>query len=300
MKRNRNGGRPEVADVFREALVNLKSGIKFSRDEVKVIRGIILCRTAALGGHINYCDECGGEVQSYNSCWNRHCPKCQGSVRFEWVSKREAELLDVSYHQVVFTLARELEEICYQNKRVCYDLQLKASARTLDEVARDRLGMRIGSIAVLHTWDQELKLHTHPHLNCVAISNSRIVSIKDKQVYFLVRDRRKKHKKRIHSLPVQEFMRRFLLHILPKKFRRIRYYGFMSNGNRKHALPLCRALISKHRKRPPPKPLPKKEKLHPQTCSLCGKGIMRLGAIIKPVRKLKKLWIRHVPVLDST
>jgi hypothetical protein len=158
----------EVADLL------LKQGDRFmdqspwlSFQQLSVLRAITRCRTAALGGHIDQCSQCGHEAISYNSCRNRHCPKCQAQARQRWLAAREKELLDVPYFHVVFTLPHELNPLCLRNARILYDLLFRASADAMLEVAANpkRLGAQIGFISILHTWGQNLLLH--PHVHCV-------------------------------------------------------------------------------------------------------------------------------------
>jgi hypothetical protein len=158
----------EVADLLRE------QGDRFmdqspwlSYQQLIVLRAITRCRTAALGGHIDNCSQCGHQAISYNSCRNRHCPKCQAQARQRWLAKREKELLDVPYFHVVFTLPHELNPLCQRNARILYDLLFYASAATMFEVAANpkRLDAQIGFISILHTWGQNLLLH--PHIHCL-------------------------------------------------------------------------------------------------------------------------------------
>jgi len=159
----------EVADVFRrhgEAFLR-KQGAHLGRVERRVISAIQACRTAALGGHVEQCDDCGLVRRAYNSCRNRHCPKCQGLARAAWLEARQAELLPVPYYHVVFTLPAAAAEIAFQNKRVVYAILFRAAADALRDIAADprHLGAEIGAVAVLHTWGQTL--HHHPHLHCI-------------------------------------------------------------------------------------------------------------------------------------
>ncbi|HXM93665.1 MAG TPA: IS91 family transposase [Candidatus Dormibacteraeota bacterium] len=158
----------EVADLLH------KQGDRFidqspwlNYQQLSVLRAIARCRTAALGGHIDQCSQCGHQAISYNSCRNRHCPKCQAQARQRWLTAREKELLEVPYFHVVFTLPHELNPLCLRNARILYDLLFRASADTLLEVAANpkRLGAQIGFISILHTWGQNLLLH--PHVHCV-------------------------------------------------------------------------------------------------------------------------------------
>jgi len=301
------------------------------------------CRTAALGGHVERCQECAHTRIAYNSCRNRHCPKCQWSAATEWLTAREAELLPIPYFHVVFTLPAEIGAIAYQNKAKVYGLLFKAAADTLTTIAADpkHLGADIGFIAVLHTWGQNLDHHPHVHcivpaggaspdgtqwIRCrpnfllpvrvlsrlfrrlfterlvalhragelqffgnlaslvngdafsaylaplrksewvvyakrpfagprqvlaylarythrVAISNSRIQSLSDGRVCFRWKDYRQNGKAKNMTLTADEFMRRFLLHVLPDGFHRIRHYGLFANGHRGEKLALCRKLL---------------------------------------------------------
>jgi Putative transposase/Transposase zinc-binding domain len=309
----------------------------------KVLRAIARCRTAALGGHRDQCPRCGYRAISYNSCRNRHCPKCQCGARDHWIAARQKELLSVAYVHVVFTLPHQLSQLALQNKPVLYDLLFRASAETLQEVARDprHLGAEIGFLSVLHTWGQNL-LH-HPHIHClipagglspqgtqwihprypfflpvgvlsrvfrgkfvaglkrrfrqrqlifagslmpleneqafrsflrplfrqnwvvyakppfggphhvlgylarythrVAISNHRLVAFEQDQVTFRWKDYADGNKKRMLTLSSQEFLRRFLLHVLPRGFVRIRSFGFLANRHRAKLLPHCQRLL---------------------------------------------------------
>jgi hypothetical protein len=310
----------------------------------KVLLAITRCRTAALGGHRDHCTGCGHTTAiSYNSCRNRHCPRCQGNARLRWLQARERELLPTRYVHAVFTLPRELAPLALQNKKVIYNLLFHASAETLIEVARDprHLGAEIGFFSVLHSWDQRLQFH--PHVHCVlaagglapdhsswirsrlsfflpikvlslvfrgkfvaglrnafqagtlqfhgdllplaeprifatwlrvlfrhnwvvyskrpfggpehvlrylgnythrvAISNSRLVALSEDSVTFRWRDSAHGNKKKLMTLAVDEFLRRFLLHLLPRGFVRIRNFGFLSNRQRTTLLPLCFRLL---------------------------------------------------------
>ena len=336
----------EVADVIRTAGEGFFECRPkwFSWLHLKVLHAILCCRTAALGGHTDACSRCGHEAVSFNSCRNRHCPKCQANARDRWLEARGKELLPTRYVHVVFTLPRQLAPLALQNKREIYGLLFRASAETLMEVARDpkRLGAEIGFFSVLPTWNQ--KLQAHPHVHCVvsagglaphhlrwidsqqkfflpvdvlkevfrgkfvdglrtlhaehklgfhgtlavlqnpkafaawlgplfrspwvvyakppfrgaphalrylgqythrvAISNHRLVSLADGRVTFRWRDSAHHNKKRLMTLPVHEFLRRFLLHVLPSGFVRIRYFGWMAHRRRGASLPLCLQLLA--------------------------------------------------------
>src|ERR1700751_3504964 len=159
----------EVADIVRAAGRSFieKNRSRLNWQHVRVLRAIERCRTAALGGHLDQCSRCGQQVISYNSCRNRHCPKCQTNARDKWLTARDPELLNVSYVHVVFTLPHQLSPLALANKRLLYDLFFRASAATLLEIAADpkHLGAKIGFLSVLHTWGQNV-LH-HPHVHCV-------------------------------------------------------------------------------------------------------------------------------------
>jgi hypothetical protein len=337
----------EVADVIRSAgTAFIERNRPWLRwQHIKVLRAIRQCRTAALGGHLDECTRCGHRAAiSYNSCRNRHCPKCQTSARERWIAARQRELLPTRYVHVVFTLPHRLASLALQNKKVLYDLLFRASAETLLEVARDprHLGAEIGFFSVLHTWSQKLGLH--PHVHCVipagglsldhthwiasrerfflpihvlrrvfrgkfvaglrqafqlgqlnfhgdltllaqpktfaawlrplyrndwivhlkppfggpeyvlqylgrythrvAISNHRLVSLAEGNVTFRWRDSAHNNEQKLLTLSLDEFLRRFLLHLLPKGFVRIRNFGFLANRKRAITLPLCLSLLS--------------------------------------------------------
>jgi hypothetical protein len=321
-----------------------------SLEKRRVMTAIESCRTAALGGHVDACDKCGYRAVSYNSCRDRHCPKCQGSARQKWLAERESELLPVPYFHVVFTVPHCLVEIALQNKRVFYGILFHTAAETLLTIARDpkHLGAEIGFLVVLHTWGRNL-LH-HPHLHCVvpggglssdrkrwirckrskksnkgfllpvhvlsglfrrlflsqlkkvfdqgelrllgllaplsdpaafdallaqaralewvvyckhpfggprqvlrylgrythrvAISNDRLVAVDQKTVTFRWKDYKDENRHKLMTLDAHEFIRRFLLHVLPGRFVRIRHFGFLGNRQRTKKLALCRQLLA--------------------------------------------------------
>jgi hypothetical protein len=332
----------EVADLVRTAgsafIERNRAWIRWTH--IKVLLAIARCRTATLGGHIDECTRCGHRATiSYNSCRNRHCPKCQTGARERWIQARRRELLPSPYVHVVFTLPPQLAALALQNKKVIYGLLLRASAETLLQVARNprHLGAEIGFFSVLHTWNQQL--HLHPHVHCVvpagglsldhtrwirsrprfflpiqvlrrvfrgkfvaalksafqrdqlhlsgdlallaqpkifaawlrplfrknwivyskppfggpdyvlqylgrythrvAISNHRLVSLADGQVTFRWRDSAHHNEQKLMTLSRDEFLRRFLLHLLPKGFVRIRHFGFLANRRRAALLPRC-------------------------------------------------------------
>jgi hypothetical protein len=257
----------------------------------KVLLAIVRCRTAALGGHRDRCTGCGHTTTiSYNSCRNRHCPRCQGNARRRWLQARERELLPTRYVHAVFTLPRDLAPLVLQNKRLIYNLLFHASAETLLEVARDprHLGAEIGFFSVLHSWNQRLQFH--PHIHCVvaagglvsdhsgwiAISNSRLVALSDGNVTFRWRDSAHGNRKRLMTLAVDEFLRRFLLHLLPPGFVRIRNFGFLANRNRAALLPLCLRLLGGSQKNTAASAAPSTDRTHSLwNCPGCG-GTMRV------------------------
>ena len=337
----------EVADIFRvhgPAWRQAQAG-HLSLGQLKVMSAIERCRTAALGGHVVCCQDCDHIQIAYNSCRNRHCPKCQGAVAKDWLAARQAELLPVPYFHVVFTLPKQIADIAYHNKAVVYDILFRAAAETLIAIAADpkHLGARIGLTAVLHTWGSAL-MH-HPHIHCivpggglsfdgaswiscqpgfflpvrvlsrlfrrlflerlvaahgagrlrffgehaglsdhsafaaylvplrkvewvvyakrpfagpeavlaylsrythrVAISNSRLIALDHKGVTFKWKDYRAKGRDRqkVMTLAAGEFIRRFLSHVLPSGFHRIRHYGLFANGARAENLAQARKLL---------------------------------------------------------
>ena len=336
----------EVADIFRQAgpAYREQHAGALSRGQRCVMSAIELCRTAALGGHVEQCDTCAHQRIAFNSCRNRHCPKCQSLVRAQWLEDRQADLIAVDYFHVVFTLPEEIAAIAYQNKAVVYEILFHATAETLRTIAADpkHLGAEIGFIAILHTWGQNL-LH-HPHLHCVvpggglsadgerwiscrrgfflpvrvlsrlfrrlflaqlqgafdagrlrffnaleplqkpgafarylapvrraewvvyakppfggpkhvleylgrythrvAISNNRLIDFVGGKVSFRWKDYRDESRQKVMCLDAHEFIRRFLLHVLPHGFQRIRHYGFLANRYRVLKLALCRRLLA--------------------------------------------------------
>ena len=324
-----NKGRSELADIFRQYGQSYAKTHRLSAAQQKVMRAVETCRTAELGGHLKQCDRCGFEHPSYNSCRNRHCPKCQSLAKAQWFQKQSAELLPVGYFHLVFTLPHLFNGLILAHKKIVLSLLFKAVSETLLEFGQRRLGGTVGIIAVLHTWDQ--KLQDHFHLHClvpagalsldhsrwikarrnflfpvkalsvvfrgkfldllkqageqrriettseriqalreknwvvyakrpfgspqtvldylgrythrVALSNDRILSAQDGQVTFTYRDRKDKDRLKSMVLGAEEFIRRFLLHVLPGGFMRIRHFGFLANRVKKRALPQCRKLL---------------------------------------------------------
>lgn len=327
----------EIQDVFRQYGPVYQQTHTLSREQLQVIEAIQTCRTAALGGHVEACDTCGVLQISYNSCRNRHCPKCQALNQARWVAARTDDLLNVGYFHVVFTLPDALHPVALQNPRVVYDLLFRAAADTLIELAADPdyLGARIGMTSVLHTWGQNLMYHPHLHVivpgggltptgtwqpsrkkffipvkvlsrlfrgkflaylqqarlefhgnvealrdpaafaawltplyakewvvyckppfadarrvvaylgrytHRVAISNARILRLEAGQVTFRWRDYRDGNRQKEMTVSAEEFIRRFLLHVLPPGFTRIRHYGFLSPRNKPTQLKQCQRL----------------------------------------------------------
>jgi len=337
---------PELADVFRRygGGYRQRHGSSLSTAQRRVMTAVVRCRTAALGGHVEQCDACGHRRVFYNSCRNRHCPKCQSLARARWLEQRQAELLPTPYFHVVFTVPEQIAAIAYHNKPVVYDMLFRTAADTLRTIAADpkHLGAELAFFAVLHTWGQAL-LH-HPHLHCVvaggglspdgtrwiacrrnfflpvrvlarlfrrlflaalrkafdagrltlhgalaplrdraaflrhraaarkidwvvyakppfagpeqvlayvarythriAISNNRLIAVADGTVRFRWRDYRHGNRHRTMALAADEFIRRFLLHVLPSGFQRIRYYGVLANRRRDQKLARCRQLLA--------------------------------------------------------
>jgi hypothetical protein len=335
----------EVADVFRRYGEAFRESVAatLSTAQRRVMTAIELCRTAALGGHVEQCNQCNHQHISYNSCRDRHCTKCQSLARAEWLEKREAELLDVPYFHIVFTLPAPLAAIAYHNKEVVYDILFRTAAETLQTIAADpkHLGAEIGFFGVLHTWGQTLTLHPHLHIvvaggglsadgtrwiacrpkfflpvkvlsrlfrrlflealerafdagtlqffsaleplrtrraflrylaplreavwvvyskapfagpeqvlryvarytHRVAISNDRLLDIENGRVTFSWKDYRDNNQRKIMALAAGEFIRRFLMHVLPNGFKRIRHYGLLANCCRARKLALCRQLL---------------------------------------------------------
>lgn len=382
----------ELADIFRQhgdAYRNTHAD-HLDRDQRRVMGAVAACRTAALGGHVERCGDCGHLHVAYNSCRNRHCPKCQGLARADWLAARQAELLPVPYYHVVFTLPAPVAAIAFQNKAAVYAILFRAATETLRTIAADprHLGAQTGGIAVLHTWGQALQ--HHPHIHCivpgggpaldgtrwvscqpgfflpvrvlsrlfrrlfleqlaaafaagtirlfgdlsplsepaafsrhladlrrldwvvyakrpfggpeqvlaylgrythrVAIANSRLVDLHDGQVRFRWKDYRHHGKPKVMNLAAGEFIRRFLLHVLPPGFHRIRHFGFLANGHRAIRLARCRELL-----RAPPSPPTVADADYrdrcrrllghePDACPCCGGTMILVTGLPKPQR----------------
>ena len=395
----------EVADVFRRYGESYRQqhGASLSVAQRRVMTAIEVCRTAALGGHLERCDQCGYERNAYNSCRDRHCPKCQCLARAQWIQDRQAELLNVPYFHVVFTIPEQIAAIAYQNREVVYGILFQATAETLKTIAADpqHLGAEIGFFAVLHTWGQNLQVH--PHLHCVvpggglspdgqrwvscrpnfflpvrvlghlfrrlflkslqkafdsgklhffaalesfrqpevfaelvarmkacewvvyakrpfagpqqvldyvgrythrvAISNHRLLDMENGQVRFQWKDYRDDGKIKTMTLSADEFIRRFLLHVLPNGFQRIRYYGLLGNRYRKEKLAQCRRLLGMSpAEQTDPSPTEKdyRDRYEELTgnslhqCPQCQQGRMLVAAI------LPRTLCNSVPPIDSS
>ena len=368
----------EVADIFHRhggAWRRANAG-HVSLGQLKVMAAIESCRTAALGGHVERCEDCDHTRIAYNSCRNRHCPRCQGAAARTWLSERQAELLPVGYFHLVFTLPAEIADLAYHNKAVVYDILFKASSEALLTIAADpkHLGARIGLTAVLHTWGSAMTHHPHVHMivpggglsldgagwvGCrpgfllpvrvlsrlfrrlmlsrladahaagrlaffgdlaplrtpeafaahlaplrnknwfvyakrpfagpeavlaylsrythrVAISNSRLIALDDRGVTFRVKDYRRSGRERIRSMTLDpgEFIRRFLIHVLPKGFHRIRHYGLLASATRKANIAKARDLLAETAPQPAPEETPDTTAAtpadHRPPCPRCG------------------------------
>lgn len=336
----------EIADIIRKADARLPSRYRefLTWPQVKVLNAILRCRTAALGGHRDQCTSCGYQTISYNSCRNRHCPKCQTNAREKWLASRQRELLPVDYYHLVFSVPHALVPLMWQNKKALFRLLFEASAETLLNVAVEskHLSAEIGFLSILHTWGQTLQ--RHPHIHCVvpggglsrdhkrwistpprfflpvkvlsrvfrgkfvaglkrafrrkklaffgacsplaeekefdaflrtlfredwvvyakppfggpehvlhylarythrvAISNHRLADVTDTHATFRWKDYAHHNKQRMMTLTHEVFLHRFLEHLLPRGFPRIRYFGFLANRRRRSLLPLCRTLLA--------------------------------------------------------
>ena len=362
----------EVADIFRAEGPGYRAGQAghLSLTQLKVMSAIANCRTAALGGHVDACEDCGHWRIAYNSCRNRHCPKCQGAAARSWLAERQADLLPIGYFHVVFTLPTEVANIAFQNKAIVYDLLFRAASETMMTIAADpkHLGARIGITAVLHTWGSAMTHHPHIHMivpgggisldgrqwisarpafllpvrvlgmlfrrlfltrlielhaagrlaffgtqagltdrrvflrhlaavrkkrfvvyakppfsgpeavlaylsrytHRVAISNRRLIAFDETGVTFRYKDYRRDgpERQRIMTLAPHEFIRRFLLHVLPRGFHRIRHYGLLASSARNASIARARELLAVA---PPPEPVESPEPLGwLPPCPCCG------------------------------
>ena len=362
----------EVADIFRSAGPGYRAAHAghLSLDQLKVMSAIEHCRTAALGGHVEACEDCGHWRIAYNSCRNRHCPKCQGAAARTWLAEREADLLPVGYFHVVFTLPAEVADIAWQNKALLYDLLFRAASETMLTIAADpkHLGARIGITAVLHTWGSAMTHHPHVHMivpgggivldgqswvssrpafllpvrvlgklfrrlfltrlhelhskgrlaffgrlvelakqraflrhlapvrkkrwvvyakppfagpeavlaylsrytHRVAISNRRLTAFDEAGVTFRYKDYRRSapERQQVMTLAADEFIRRFLLHVLPRGFHRIRHYGLLASATRKASIARARELLGIAT---PPEAIEPEEPIDTRpSCPCCG------------------------------
>ncbi len=387
----------EVADVFRHhgAAYRAAHAGHLSLGQRRVMGAVQACRSAALGGHVEQCGDCGQIRVTYNSCRDRHCPKCQGLARAQWLAERQAELLPVEYFHLVFTVPAPIAEIAFQNKARVYAILFRAAADTVRIIAADPkyLGAEVGMLAVLHSWGQTLQHHPHVHMivpggglaldgdrwaacrpgfflpvkvlsrlfrrlfleqlqdafdagnlnffgalqplgqpeafrkhmaqqraiawvvyakrpfggpekvlqylgrytHRVAIANSRLVSLSEGQVSFRWKDYRHHDKLKVMTLNADEFIRRFLLHVLPKNFHRIRVYGYLANGQRAAKLALCRRLLATPA---PQRPVPAadyRERYRQLTgrsldiCPCCGGRMIARGRF-SPADGFKPFW----------
>ena len=389
-----------MADVFRRYgdAYRQQHGCSLSTAQRRIMTAIGQCRTAALGGHVEQCDACGHQRISYNSCRNRHCPKCQSLARAEWLEDRRSELLAVPYFHVVFTVPREIAAIAHHNKGPVYNILFHAAAETLQTIAADpkHLGAELGFFAVLHTWGQTL-LH-HPHRHCVvaggglsgdgsrwiacrpnfflpvrvlarllrrlflaslqkafddnkltfcgrleplrdrhafqrhlaparkaewwvyakppfagpeqvlayvarythrvAISNNRLLDSDEGKVRFHWKDYRNGNRQKTMTLAADEFIRRFLLHVLPDGFQRIRYYGFLANRYREQKLARCRQLLAMPQPEPPHDHSARDYRDEYQEltgaslteCPACQRGHMVIIEVLKPAQPCRPIY----------
>ena len=394
----------ELAHIFRSLDASFLNSLPAAQR--RVVEDITACRTAALGGHLKQCDQCGYCEIAYNSCRNRHCPKCQAAARAEWMQARADELLPVEYFHVVFTLPEHLSLLALQNKRVIYDLLFRATSETLLEIAADpkRLGAGIGFFCLLHTWGQTLR--HHPHLHCVvpggglsadhtqwiacrkgfflpvkvlsrlfrgkfiaylskarqdnqltyagqlsrlaevdefnswlrelwqvewvvyakrpfggppqvlkylarythrvAISNGRLLELNDGRVTFSYKDYAASSEIKTMTLETREFARRFLLHVLPRGFVRVRYYGFLANCCRTEKLALCRRLLSEEKPEPASgSAVPQDDLQHDSAivrtiCPHCGNGKMNIIEKLSAEKCMEMSLIFPVPATNTS
>ena len=381
----------EVADIFRRhgAAYRADQAGSLTIGQRRVMAAIEACRTAALGGHVERCEDCGETRIAYNSCRNRHCPKCQGLARARWLADRQAELLPVPYFHLVFTVPAAVAAIALQNKAIVYDILFRAAAETVQTIAADpkHLGAAIGMTAVLHSWGSAMT--HHPHVHCivpggglspqgrwiacrpgfflsvrvlsrlyrrlfldrlrnafdagmlgffgglaglakpaafafhlralrkiewvvyarrpfggpqpvldylgrythrVAIANSRLIALAGGQVRFRWKDYRHPQRPKAMTLPVGEFIRRFLLHILPDGFRRIRHFGFLANRHRRAKLATIRGALEVAEPVSAPKPADYRERYTRlfgrslDICPACGGHLVEIAVLERASR----------------
>ena len=380
----------EVGDIFRRFGPDFRQKHRLSMAQHQAMNAIEACRTEVLGGHIDQCDQCGHQRISYNSCRNRHCPKCQGLARARWLEARKTQMLDVKHFHLVFTLPHQLHPLIRANEKLCYDLLFQAASQTVMQLARDpkHLGVKAGMLTVLHTWGQNLIYH--PHLHClvpaggvsldgnrwidsrstfflpvkvlsrlfrgkfmaalkqafrqgrltlggemagidtekklnnflrpiyqkewvvyakepfggleqvigylgrythrVAIANERIIAIEEGRVRFRYKDYQEQGKQKVMALKPEEFIRRFLLHILPKGFHKIRYYGILASRNRHTDLKVARKTIGQVQPQAPIKLTYRQYYLKIwgrdlSDCPCCSSGKMRTVLLIPPTSR---------------
>jgi hypothetical protein len=393
-------GDVEVADIFRQYGPDYRKTHPLPREHLRVMRAIEVCRTAALGGHVDECNTCGAIRVSYNSCRNRHCPKCQFLKKEQWLEARRKDLLPVPYFHVVFTIPAELNPLALRNRKTLYGILFRSVSETLMELARapKHLGAQIGFIGILHTWGQNLM--EHPHIHCivsggglsndtqrwipsrsrfflpvrvlsrlfrgkflaylqkgydsealtfpgtvaalketdafrafmrrlyrkewvvyckppfkdsegvlqylgrythrVAIANHRVVCMENGRVSFLWRDYADNKRTKIMTLDAGEFIRRFLLHVLPDRFVKIRYYGLLGSRKRKGNLVSCRTLLgvgetahdemasATHEDMPVWQELMLRVSgIDLSKCLVCGKGRMCSKELLRPLKNIR-------------
>lgn len=380
----------EIADIFRLHSKQYRDSHSLPLSHLKVMHSIEVCRTAYLGGHVEKCDSCEYERHAYNSCRNRHCPKCQTLTKAKWLEARKSEILPVGYFHTVFTLPHEINPVALCNQKIIFDMLFKAVPETLLEFGRNNLGGNIGFLAILHTWDQTLLDHIHLHcmiaggalssdktawiparenylfsvkalsqvfrgkfldylkqvfttgelvfagktspladekeflqfikmlkqkdwvVYCkkpfagpehvldyigrythrVAISNNRIVNVENSMVTFTYRDRKNADVRKTMTLKAEEFIRRFLLHVLPQGFVRIRHFGFLANRYKKENIQKCRELIddSQQSRECPDKTtqelMLELTGIDITVCPCCKEGTMRVIEVLSPLWKL--------------
>ena len=370
-----NRPRVELAEVVRAHAGDLGN---LSSQQTRVLNAIANCRTPALGGHLYSCDSCAYQTHTYDSCSDRHCPKCGSLGELAWVDARQSDILPVQYFHTVFTIPDRLHELFLSNQKLAYNFLFAATNETLQEVALTNLGARLGFTAILHTWTQTLLYHPHIHcimpgggldptgtrwISCppkfflavhklslvfrgkllsklrqaldkgtlvadyktadtalrksakkkwyvyckpsllgpdnilrylgrythrIAISNERLAGFHHGLVDFFIKDRKNDNTQIVVTLPAEQFLRRFLLHILPPGFMRVRHYGFLSNASRAKALPLCRSLLGAPE--PPARPIESWQELvlrttgkDPTHCPHCTDGHMKVVQTLEAV-----------------
>jgi hypothetical protein len=388
----------ELADIIRLHGSDYRNRNSLPLSHLKVMHSIEVCRTAYLGGHIEKCDSCGFEKHAYNSCRNRHCPKCQALTKAKWLEARKSELLPAGYFHTVFTLPHELNPIALCNKKTVFDILFKAASETLLQFGKNNLGGKLGFLCILHTWEQTLMEHFHLHcviaggalsfdknkwiaarenflfsvkalsmvfrakftdylqktfskgdlifpgktspladekeftkfiktlkqknwiVYCkkpfagpeqvldyigrythrVAISNNRTINVENGRVTFTYRDRRNNDTRKTMTLKAEEFIRRFLLHVLPDGFVRIRHFGFLANRYKKENIERCRELLNVTEQAPTNSEKSAQELMIELTgiditlCPCCGKGSMRT------VYEIPAPWNAYPKYIDSS